>query len=162
MFSKTTVHIDWKSIPYERYWDQIESFYQKPDLNETRTVRVFTTNYCPFDCVFCSSTNFLNAAGGSKDKKRAKVAGLTPEQIMEMLKEVLEAHPTTRNIFINNGTKKFLLKYGFNPRFFRKYYLQGDRKNIYEGPLNNPKFTFNMIIDLLINKLKFYYYKLLQ
>ena len=60
MFSDTTVHIDWKSIPYERYWDQIESFYEKPDLNETRTVRVFTTNYCPFDCVFCSSTNFLN------------------------------------------------------------------------------------------------------
>ena len=102
MFSKTTMHIDWKSIPYERYWNQIESFYEKPNLNETRTVRVFTTNYCPFDCVFCSSTNFLNAAGGSKDKKRAKVAGLTPEEIIEMLKEVLEAHPTTRNIFIND------------------------------------------------------------
>ncbi|MBD1161279.1 glycosyltransferase [Pelagibacterales bacterium SAG-MED15] len=71
---------------------------------------------------------------------------------------------TTRkgNIFINNGTKKFLLKYGFNPRFFRKYYLQGDGKNSYKGPLNKPEFTFNMIIDLLINKLKFYYYKLLQ
>ena len=102
MFSDTTVHIDWQSIPYERYWDQIESFYEKPDLNETRTVRVFTTNYCPFDCVFCSSTNFLNAAGGTKDKKRAKVAGLTPEEIIEMLKEVIKSHPTTRNIFIND------------------------------------------------------------
>ena len=66
-----TVNIDWKTIPYERYWEQIESFYEKPNLNETRTVRIFTTNYCPFDCLFCSSTNFLNAAGGSENKKRA-------------------------------------------------------------------------------------------
>ena len=102
MFSNTTVSIDWKSIPYERYWDQIESFYEKPDINETRTVRIFTTNYCPFDCLFCSSTNFLNAAGGSENKKRANVAGLTPEEIMTMLNEILESHPTTRNIFIND------------------------------------------------------------
>jgi len=102
MFSSTTVNIDWKIIPYERYWEQIESFYEKPNLNETRTVRIFTTNYCPFDCLFCSSTNFLNAAGGSENKKRANVAGLTPEEIITMLKEILESHPTTRNIFIND------------------------------------------------------------
>ena len=102
MFSETTVSMDWKVIPYERYWDQIESFYEKPNLNETRTVRIFTTNYCPFDCLFCSSTNFLNAAGGSENKKRANVAGLTPEQIMILLNEVLESHPKTRNIFIND------------------------------------------------------------
>jgi len=102
MFSDTTVSIDWKLIPYERYWDHIESFYEKPNINETRTVRIFTTNYCPFDCLFCSSTNFLNAAGGSENKKRANVAGLTPEEIMTMLNEILESHPTTRNIFIND------------------------------------------------------------
>ena len=102
MFSSTTVNIDWKIIPYERYWEQIESFYEKPNLNETRTVRIFTTNYCPFDCLFCSSTNFLNAAGGSENKKRANVAGLSPEEIITMLKEILESHPTTRNIFIND------------------------------------------------------------
>ena len=26
------------------------------------------------------------------------------------------------DVIKNNGTKKFLLKWGFNPRFFRKYY----------------------------------------
>ena len=69
---------------------------------------------------------------------------------------------TTRkkDIYINNGTRKFLLKYGFNPRFFRKYYLQGDGKNPYKGTLTNPKISLNMIIELLINKLKFYYFKL--
>ena len=60
----------------------------------------------------------------------------------------------------NNGTKKFLLKWGFNPRFFRKYYLKGENRDIYNGPLSDPNFTLQMFIDLSINKLKFYYYKI--
>ena len=65
-----------------------------------------------------------------------------------------------RDININNGTKKFLLKFGFNPRFFRKYYLRGDDKIKYSGPLNDPKLNFSMLLSLIINKLKFYYYKI--
>ncbi len=69
---------------------------------------------------------------------------------------------TTRKsmIKLNNGTKKFTIKYGFNPRYFRKYYLKGDGANVYNGPLNNPKMNFEMFIDYLINKLKFFYYKI--
>ena len=65
-----------------------------------------------------------------------------------------------RDILINNGTKKFLLKFGFNPRFFRKYYLRGDAKTKYLGPLDDPKLNFKMLLSLIINKLKFYYYKI--
>ena len=69
---------------------------------------------------------------------------------------------TTRRgkIKLNNGTKIFTLKYGFNPRYFRKYYLKGDDLNAYNGPLNNPKMHFGMFIDYIINKLKFFYYKI--
>ena len=69
---------------------------------------------------------------------------------------------TTRKgiVELNNGTKTFTLKYGFNPRYFRKYYLKGDGSNTYNGPLNNPKMNFKMFIDYLINKLKFIYYKI--
>lgn len=66
-----------------------------------------------------------------------------------------------REILRNNGTKTFLLKWGFNPRFFRKYYLKGDGKIEYNGPVDNYKVSLNMMIDLLINKLKFLYYKIL-
>ena len=66
-----------------------------------------------------------------------------------------------REIVRNNGTKTFLLKWGFNPRFFRKYYLKGDGKIEYNGPVDNYKVRLNMMIDLLINKLKFLYYKIL-
>lgn len=65
-----------------------------------------------------------------------------------------------RNVKLNNGTREFILKYGFNPRFFRKYYLQGDNLDIYTGPLKDPKFNFVTYIDYFINKLKFFYYKL--
>tara|TARA_B100000989_G_scaffold113198_1_gene83127 strand:- start:1097 stop:1951 length:855 start_codon:yes stop_codon:yes gene_type:complete len=69
---------------------------------------------------------------------------------------------TTRksDIKLNNGTKTFLLKYGFNPRFFRKYYLKGDGAIEYNGILKSPKISLNMILDLFINKIKFLYFKI--
>ena len=70
---------------------------------------------------------------------------------------------TTRksNIKLNNGTKQFLLKYGFNPRYFRKYYLKGNSMSYYIDKLNDPKINIQMMIDLIINKFKFLYYKIL-
>ena len=67
-----------------------------------------------------------------------------------------------RKIIKNNGTKTFLLKWGFNPRFFRKYYLKGVGNIEYSGPVNNYKVGLNMMLDLLINKLKFFYHKVLS
>ena len=65
---------------------------------------------------------------------------------------------TTRNdkIVLNNGTRTFLSKYGFNPKFFRKYYLRGNNSVIpFKGRLNNPKKNFSMLFDLSINKIKY-------
>jgi len=70
---------------------------------------------------------------------------------------------TTRksNIKLNNGTKQFLLKYGFNPRFFRKYYLRGDKLSPYINKLSDPKINTRMLFDFIMNKFKFFYYKIL-
>lgn len=69
---------------------------------------------------------------------------------------------TTRkkNVKLNKGTKKFLLKYGFNPKFFRKYYLKSDGVLKYAGPITEPTFSFTFLIDIIINKLKYYYFKI--
>ena len=70
---------------------------------------------------------------------------------------------TTRNnkIKLNNGTKTFLLKYGFNPKFFRKYYLKGNNSIIpFNGSLNEPKLNLLMFLDLLINKVKYIFNKI--
>ena len=69
---------------------------------------------------------------------------------------------TTRNdkVLLNNGTKTFLLKYGFNPKFFRKYYLKGNNSIIYfKGNLNDPNKNLFMVFDLLINKIKILFIK---
>ena len=69
---------------------------------------------------------------------------------------------TTRksDLVLNNGTKTFTLKYGFNPRFFRKHYLKGDGLKIFDGELSEPKINLKMFIDYIINKFKFFYYKI--
>ena len=71
---------------------------------------------------------------------------------------------TTRkkDIILNNGTKTFILKYGFNPRFFRKYYLKGDGFNVFDGKLHNPKMNLKIFFDLLINKFKYLYFSLFK
>ena len=64
---------------------------------------------------------------------------------------------TTRNkkLVLNNGTKTFLLKYGFNPKFFRKYYLKGSISTVpYLGKLTQPIKSFMYYFDLLKCKLK--------
>ena len=71
---------------------------------------------------------------------------------------------TTRksNITLNNGTKTFLLKYGFNPRFFRKYYLRGNGSIFFNGKYRENLYTINMFLDYIINRIKFFYYKLIE
>tara|TARA_A100000164_G_C21912217_1_gene776225 strand:+ start:1177 stop:2034 length:858 start_codon:yes stop_codon:yes gene_type:complete len=71
---------------------------------------------------------------------------------------------TTRksNIKLNNGTKTFILKYKFNPKFFRKYYLKGEKIRNYKGELSNPVFSFSMFLSLIVNRFKFLYFKILD
>ena len=67
---------------------------------------------------------------------------------------------TTRNnkIILNNGTKQFLIKYGFSPRFFRKYYLRGNISIIpYLGRLTNPIKNFMYYYDLIKCKIKIFF-----
>jgi glycosyltransferase involved in cell wall biosynthesis len=72
---------------------------------------------------------------------------------------------TTRNnrITLNNGTKQFLLKYRFNPRFFRKHYLKGNNSIIpYLGKLNQPIKSFMYYYDLVKCKFKLFYYLIIK
>ena len=67
-----------------------------------------------------------------------------------------------KSIIKNNGTKKFILKWGFSPRYFRKYLLRGEGLNVYKGPLLDPKITFKMFVDLAVNKFKYLYFIILD
>lgn len=60
----------------------------------------------------------------------------------------------------NNGAKIFLLKWGISIKFFKKFYLKTNEK--YEGPLTEPKKTFNYFLNLLKCKLHYIYTYLLN
>ncbi len=59
-----------------------------------------------------------------------------------------------KNLIKNRGDKIFLKKWGFSTKFFKKYYLKSKTK--YEGPLNEPKKTFNYLLELLICKIRLF------
>ncbi len=109
-FEKNTLSINYAEIPYEKYWEKIESFYKNPNVDEIRTIRLFTSNYCPMKCTFCSSTNFLDAAGSNSVKKKTPVVSLSGESLINILLKAIQNHPTVRTIFINDDNFMFQTK----------------------------------------------------
>ncbi len=99
----------YEDMPYEQYWDKLEAAYRvhalpvKADrearLAELRSVRLATLNYCPMNCSFCSSTNFLHAAQGGTT---AKVGRLDADETLEMLQRVVRAHPGVRTVIFQD------------------------------------------------------------
>jgi radical SAM superfamily enzyme YgiQ (UPF0313 family) len=95
-------------MPYDAYWQRLESAYRvgtlpfKADrearLAEIRSVRLITLNYCPMACSFCSSTNFLHEAQGSV----ARVARLSADECIAMIKRIVAAHPALRTIIFQD------------------------------------------------------------
>ncbi len=66
----------------------------------------------------------------------------------------------------NRGGKIFLLKWGMSIKFFTKFYLKGCVTfnnilicNKYNGPLNDPIKNLNFYFYLLLDKIKFIYYR---
>ncbi len=66
-----------------------------------------------------------------------------------------------RNFTLNNGTKTFILKWGFSPKFFRKYYLRYADNKLYNRPLYEKKYSIKMLGDLLLDKIKYIFYKII-
>jgi radical SAM superfamily enzyme YgiQ (UPF0313 family) len=100
--------IPYERMPYEAYWDRLESAYRvgalptkaarEACLAEIRSVRLITLNYCPMGCTFCSSTNFLHEAQGSV----ASIARLDADECVAMMERIVAAHPRVRTIIFQD------------------------------------------------------------
>ncbi len=98
----------YEQMPYSDYWRRLERSYQvgrlpakaerEARLAEIRSVRLITLNYCPMNCTFCSSTNFLNSAQGGT----AWIARLDAPECMAMIRKILEAQPGVRTIIFQD------------------------------------------------------------
>jgi radical SAM superfamily enzyme YgiQ (UPF0313 family) len=100
--------IPYDQMPYEAYWDRLESAYsvgglpskaaREAALAEIRAVRLITLNYCPMACSFCSSTNFLHEAQGSV----ATIARLETDECLQMIQRIVASHPRVRTIIFQD------------------------------------------------------------
>lgn len=95
-FREATLRMDSATIPYEGYWDILE--HTNDNHIETRTIRIFTSNYCPWGCSFCSSTNFLSTAY----LKRPKFACVDADDLLCMIRNAVEHHPKVRTIYFQD------------------------------------------------------------
>ena len=95
-FYNLTVNMNFGNIPYEKYWAEME----KGNSNEieTRTVRFYTSSYCPHNCAFCGSKNFLKFSYG----KRPHLVVLPWEGLLSMVLQAVKAHPLVRTIFFQD------------------------------------------------------------
>jgi anaerobic magnesium-protoporphyrin IX monomethyl ester cyclase len=107
-FEDMTVNMDFNGIPYQKYWALLEKLYAKPNMQEIRSIRLFTANYCPYKCTFCSSTNFLDEASGTRGKKRTKIVELTAERIIILIKKALISYPLAETFILQDDN--FMLK----------------------------------------------------
>lgn len=105
-FVEATLAIDYEHIPYEVYWDYYLKLYKDSGIEITaeiskmiHTVRIFTRNYCPMGCRFCSSTNFLNFAAASK---AVQIADITGNALIGLLKRVISAHPRVETFYFTD------------------------------------------------------------
>lgn len=113
-FIAVTLGLDFNRINYRKYWDELESFYEEPNYYEIKTIRLFTVNYCPMQCTFCSSRSFQNAAKGSVDTffnpkgKVTKLAGLDPENMVLLITNALKAYPDTHTFYLQEDEHTLL------------------------------------------------------
>ena len=111
-FQEISKGIDFKKIPYQKYWSFMEKQYDPKYLRAVenegmlKTIRLMVSNYCPFGCTHCTSTNFLNE--GTIGRQR--LLFLEPKEIVSMMGQAVEAHPDTEAFYFNDDNFLLLRK----------------------------------------------------
>ncbi|MFC1822418.1 B12-binding domain-containing radical SAM protein [Thermodesulfobacteriota bacterium] len=103
-FTDITFLTDFSEMPINKYWNLLASKYSAEGLSDEDiskkiyTIKPFTSSFCPFRCIFCSSTNFFRKASGCYPK----IASLSAEHMYEYLKLILKNQPLTRTILFKD------------------------------------------------------------
>ncbi|HSU72853.1 MAG TPA: hypothetical protein VLJ21_03320 [Candidatus Binatia bacterium] len=104
-FVEATTRLDFgPRMRSEDYWNWIERNYtpeQLKDINLLRKIRVvkpYTTNYCPMDCSFCSTTNFYKDAGDGM----AKVRGLRGKELSDYVRKILDTNQSALTVYFKD------------------------------------------------------------
>lgn len=87
--------LDVKDMKASQYWNKTAQLYDNPDYNEINTFRLYTSNFCPMGCAFCTLSKLRNYSCG----KYTPIVALTVDQIIYMIKKVLDEYKNCRQIF---------------------------------------------------------------
>ncbi len=91
---------------YQPYWRYINDNYDDELLQildlSPKMIRLITSNYCPYGCSFCISTNFLKLAS---DEKKVRVVGASAQELVDKCVKILATDP---EIFIYFDDENFL------------------------------------------------------
>jgi radical SAM superfamily enzyme YgiQ (UPF0313 family) len=106
-FLEATNALDYANVPYENYWDYYLELYRAKGeeitpliSSQIHTIRVFSRNYCPIGCKFCSSTNILRAS--PTDTNTIKVVDIVGDKLVDLLKKIVKAHPRVETIYFTD------------------------------------------------------------
>lgn len=87
--------LDIPAMRSEEYWQRTATLYETPPWEEIHTFRLFTSNYCPMGCAFCTLTRLRQYACGGP----VKVVGLEVPQIIHLIQQILKNHPQCEQIY---------------------------------------------------------------
>lgn len=85
-----------ESMYQRKYWKKTASLYDKPDFYDINTFRLFTMNYCPVNCSFCTLTALHSHATG---QRATAVVGSDAAQVVWQCERVMLHEPDTKQIF---------------------------------------------------------------
>ena len=86
--------------------------------------------------------------------------GINDFKVYHFGSTVTRKYKNDKNIITESGSKGskiFLLKWGISIKFFKKYFMRSNTK--YNGSLSEPKRNIKYMIDLIANKLNYFYLK---
>ena len=103
-FKKATFLLDFKDLDIESYWAVLEHNRSEEELKDPKwmskiyTLKPYTTNYCPMNCSFCSTTNFYKDAGDG----RAPVTGIRGKDLEDYITGLFENQPRARTVLFKD------------------------------------------------------------
>lgn len=100
--------LDVKAMKASAYWNKTSLLYGYPDINEINTFRLFTSNFCPMGCAFCTLSRLRKYSCGG----HTPVVALTANQIIYLIHKVLDEYPTCKQIFLVDDDFFILKKRG--------------------------------------------------
>ena len=89
-------YLDIPRMHQRLYWEKTAAMYDKPDFYDINTFRLFTMNYCPVNCSFCTFTALHSHATG---EGTTQVVGEDASQVVWQIEQVCKHEPETKQIF---------------------------------------------------------------